>query len=307
MSVTHAVRHSGGQAVSQLRFKKNSFFLLNLIEGNTLFVDGTKIRANASIKNSWTQQRCSRHLKKIDMRIKDILSKCEAVDRSEDGCASLVTMQEELKDQDALKSRVEDILNELKAEDKQSTNTTDPECTKTHARQGSYAGYNMQSTVDEKHGLIVNSDVVNENNDRHQFAEQIEQAHATLNKKCQTACADAGYACVDELEKIDKEGIKVIVPSQRQALHEGESSFSKSHFTYDKERDCYYCPEGHRLNYQGTERSTGKRQYQIGHKKQCHRCRHYGQCTTSKRGRKIKRLHNEEVKLKLEVQRRLAQ
>ncbi len=28
-----------------------------LIEGNTLFVDGTKIRANAGIKNSWTQQR----------------------------------------------------------------------------------------------------------------------------------------------------------------------------------------------------------------------------------------------------------
>ncbi|GAG51559.1 unnamed protein product, partial [marine sediment metagenome] len=47
---------------------------LDLIEGNTLFVDGTKIRANASIKNSWTKERCSRHLKKIDKRIKEILS-----------------------------------------------------------------------------------------------------------------------------------------------------------------------------------------------------------------------------------------
>ena len=34
---------------------------LDLIEGNTLFVDGTKIRANASIKNSWTKERCNRH------------------------------------------------------------------------------------------------------------------------------------------------------------------------------------------------------------------------------------------------------
>jgi transposase len=31
---------------------------LGLIEGNTLFVDGSKIRANASIDNTWTQEKC---------------------------------------------------------------------------------------------------------------------------------------------------------------------------------------------------------------------------------------------------------
>ena len=30
---------------------------LNLIDGNTLFVDGTKINANAGIKNNWTKKR----------------------------------------------------------------------------------------------------------------------------------------------------------------------------------------------------------------------------------------------------------
>ncbi len=34
-----------------------------------------------------------------------------------------------------------------------------------HGRGGSHAGYNVQSVVDEKHGLIVSSDVVNENNE----------------------------------------------------------------------------------------------------------------------------------------------
>ena len=29
---------------------------LDLITGNSLFVDGTKIRANASIKNTWTKE-----------------------------------------------------------------------------------------------------------------------------------------------------------------------------------------------------------------------------------------------------------
>ncbi|MBC8392136.1 MAG: transposase, partial [Deltaproteobacteria bacterium] len=41
---------------------------LGLIEGNTLFVDGTKIRANASMRNNWTEQRCQKSLKNIDKR-----------------------------------------------------------------------------------------------------------------------------------------------------------------------------------------------------------------------------------------------
>ena len=56
---------------------------LGLIEGNTLFVDGSKVRANASIKNSWTKQKCLNHLKKIDERIAEILSECQSVDQAE--------------------------------------------------------------------------------------------------------------------------------------------------------------------------------------------------------------------------------
>jgi hypothetical protein len=49
-----------------------------------------------------------------------------------------------------------------------------------------------------RYGLIVSSDVVNENTDCHQFAKQIEQAHATLEHKCQVACADSGYCDLEE-------------------------------------------------------------------------------------------------------------
>ncbi len=99
------------------------------------------------------------------------------------------------------------------------------------------------------------------------------------------ACADAGYTDTVELAKIDQKEIKVIVPSQRQALHEAESPFSKSHFTYDKEQDCYICPEGHRLSCIASptrEKVSGNIGWKI---RSCvHRCRHYGQCTKSARG-----------------------
>ncbi len=39
---------------------------LNLIDGNVLFVDGSKFRANASLNQVWTEDRCKKYLEKID-------------------------------------------------------------------------------------------------------------------------------------------------------------------------------------------------------------------------------------------------
>ena len=187
-------------------------------------------------------------------------------------------------------------------DDRPYTNQTDPDCRVIKSIQGKHAGYNVQSVVDDQHGLIVQAEATTEVNDRNQFAHQIDQANDVLGKPCAIACADAGYANTDELEKIDAQGITVIVPSQRQALHEEEGPFSKSHFTYDQALDCYFCPEGHPLTFRSIEKKKNHVIYQIKHKKLCHACKHYGQCTKTKSGRSVVRLHNEEVKLKLEVQ-----
>ena len=274
---------------------------LELIEGNTLFVDGSKVRGNASIKNTWTRQRCQKHLDKIDERIKQILAECDATDEQEKGRPSLVKMKEELKDAQTLKSKVQDILEQLKSEKVKSVNTTDPECTQFHSNQGSHAGYNVQAVVDEKHGLIVSSDVVNENNDCHQFADQIEQANQTLEKKCRVACADGGYCDIDELEKIDRQDIKVIVPSGAQASGKEPGPFDKSNFKYDADNDCYICPAGEVLPYRRTEPEKRRKVYRVK-RSVCKRCRHFGVCTKGKIGRKVTRLLKEELKAKLEAQ-----
>ncbi len=65
---------------------------------------------------------------------------------------------------------------------------------------------------------------LSEVNDFNQFATQINKVNKILGKKCETACADCGYASTDDLEKIDKQGIKVIVPSQRQVTKKEPSS-----------------------------------------------------------------------------------
>lgn len=277
---------------------------LDLIGGNILFVDGTKIRANAGRHRSHDRAYYEKRLAEIDSRIEQLLDECETADQSEEGAPSYVSMDKELSKAQNLKERIKQTLDAFKEDDRKQINQTDTDCAIMHSIQGSHASYNVQSVVDERHGLIVHTEAVNATSDVNQFSRQIEGANDLLETSCKVACADAGYADTDELEKIDQQGIKVIVPSQRQALHKEESPFSKSHFIYDKEQDAYICPEGQMLRYDSTDKNTGKRHYLIVDKKLCHHCKHYGQCTESKRGRKIVRLHNEDVKIRLEAQYR---
>ena len=86
---------------------------------------------------------------------------------------------------------------------------------------------------------------------------QIEQANETLGKKCNTARADSGYADTEQLKQIDEQGIKVIVPSQRQASKKEPEEFDKERFNYDPVKDYYISPQGHKLTYAG---SDGKNQ-----------------------------------------------
>ena len=275
---------------------------LDLIAGNILFVDGTKIRANAARAKTHDQTYYEQHLSEIDGRIEQLVEECEKIDQIEEGQQSWVEMDSELTQKKHLKERIQEALKTLKETGQTQINLTDPDCAIMHSIQGSHASYNVQNVVDDKHGLIVHAEAVQEATDVNQFATQIEQAQEVLEKPCKVACADAGYADTEELQKIDAQQIKVIVPSQRQALHEEEGPFSKSHFRYDKEQNCYWCPEGHRLRYDWTDQESGKRFYQITNGKICGRCVHYGQCTSAKKGRRIARIALEEMKEKFEAQ-----
>ena len=51
-----------------------------------------------------------------------------------------------------------------------------------HSIQGSHASYNVQSVVDDKHGLIVHAEAVSETSDVNQFAQQIDKAKEILKE-----------------------------------------------------------------------------------------------------------------------------
>ena len=274
---------------------------LNLIKGNVLFVDGTKIRANAGRGRTYGRARLHKLLARMDDRIQELIDECEETDKAEKGQGSWVRIDKELVHKETLRRRIREALSAFPDDGK--INVTDPDCAIMRSSQGSHASYNVQGVVDDDNGLIVHAEPVRDTNDARQFARQVDQANDVLGSPCEVACADAGYSDVGELEKVDAKDITVIVPSQKQALHRPKDDpFDKGRFTYDPDTDTYTCPEGHTLKHSFTSKNKGKRQYRMKDGNDCRRCPHFGQCTKSPRGRNIIRLRNEEAKLKLEAQ-----
>jgi transposase len=274
---------------------------LNLIDGNTLFVDGTKIKANASIDKTWSRERGEALLKETDNRIEKLLADIEQIDQDEEHRESLVQMEKDLANKQALKQRVASVLDQLNRENKDTLNTTDPECIKVKDKQGYAAGYNMQAVVDDKNGLIVHADVVAEANDAKQLAPQIEAANTNIGGTCSTACADAGYANTKAQKEVADKNILVVVPSQRQAMKEAEGPFSKDQFSYDPKSDTYTCPVGKKLVPAGCDGYV--QQYRMESKTACLACPNFGACTSNKiRGRIVGRLVLQQEKDRFEKQ-----
>jgi transposase len=125
---------------------------LDLIAGNVLFVDGTKIRANAARGKTHDQAYYEQHLSEIDGRIEQLVEECEKIDQIEEGQKSWVEMDHELTRKKQLKERIQEALKTLKETGRTQINLTDPDCALMHSIQGSHASYNVQSVVDDKNG-----------------------------------------------------------------------------------------------------------------------------------------------------------
>ena len=282
---------------------------LNLIEGNIFFTDGSKFRANASINHTWTKDKCGEYLKKIEEQIDQIIEASEQIDAQEAQDQSLIKLKEQIHDKAKLMNNIKDVLETLTTRGKDSINTTDEDSVKAKSRQGTHAMYNVQSTVDAQHGLIVQAEAVSQSNDSNQLSQQVQKAAETVGKKPQHVCADAGFAGVEDSKKIDKD-INVIVPSQKQAQEEkgrfAIKPFDKKHFVYDHPTDEYICPQGKHLKFDGVSlQDPGQKRYQAK-ASECRACPHFGdpnsgQCTSSPRGRRIIRLADEEFKEQMEA------
>ena len=153
--------------------------------------------------------------------------------------------------------------------------------------------------VDDKHMLIVASDVVNRNDTGH-LHKMAKAAKEVLDVETLQVAADTAYYTSEDLKACEDDGIKAYVPPQEgNGKLEKEGRFGRKDFSYDANVDAYRCPAGELLRpTQGRWKNTSGRveiRY-LGRKAACAACPLRAQCLAPKASyRSIARWEHEDV------------
>jgi len=233
------------------------------IDGKILAVDGTKIRANNSRRKNYSAKKLDRHIEYINERIAKYLSDVDKNDK--------------IEELEARKARYELYKERIRSGEASEVSTTDPDSRLMKvANNGMEICYNIQTAVDGKNKLIAGALVTNEANDQCQLYKVIGSVKKNLMLDSATVLADKGYYNIEDFKNCNGDNILTIVAPQSERKIEG-IEFKKDDFTYDQEKDCYYCPVGKSLNF-FREEDNGHRRYG-GSKLICRDCEHKKVCT----------------------------
>ncbi len=240
---------------------KNTFKLFvlflkecELIGGNTVAIDGTKVRANNSKKNNYNQKKIDRHLAYIEEKTVEYLKQLEENDMNDHGL-DIKHVQSKIDRLVEAKIKYEALEKQLLCTDEPQVSTTDIDA-RALLVQGQVVevSYNLQAAVDEKHKLVVATHTLNRN-DRNALSRAAQEAKDNVQTEELTVIADKGYHNGRELQTTQNAGINTLVAMAELVNsndHGTQPAYMVSKFTYHKETDSYTCPEGQTLTTKGT-------------------------------------------------------
>jgi len=153
----------------------------------------------------------------------------------------------------------------------------------------SVLGYKDHRAVDDKHGIITATVTKAANiRDDKVFEEVLEENTTNTQVKPSTAVADSGYSYESNFEYLHSNEIQSCI-SQRGFGNIICQDFSRDHFIYDAENDCFTCPAGQKLTRLTISRNNGVVKYRA-ERQTCQSCEHLNKCVRSpKNGRVVSR------------------
>ena len=264
-----------------------------LIGGNLIAGDSTKLRAQNSKKNNFNQAKIDRHIAYIDNKLEEYTSVLSENDGDADNKEQI---KEEIQKQLERKEKYREIEKQLKESGESQISTTDPESRQIVIRNNiTEVAYNVQTTVDAKNNIPIDYKVTNQNDSR-AMGNMVQRAKSILRTNEFTALYDKGYHTGSELKTAQELGVETIVaipdvPSTSQAP---DHDYNYENFRYNSDSDTYTCPQGEVLRTNGKWYNThGRRNIFISFKqyktKACKTCPVRMKCTRSKTGRLIER------------------
>lgn len=261
-----------------------------LIGGNLIAGDSTKLRAQNSKKNNFNEKKIERHIAYIDARLEEYNSLLSTEDNDK---INKVQIQEKIVKHQHHRAKYEEMQQILKETECVQISTSDPDSRQMITRNNiTEVAYNVQATVDAKHNIPIDFKVTNQNDSKAMGA-MVRRAKTVLGRNDFTALYDKGYHTGTEFDYANKQNVEVIVAFPDVASHAPDIAFDVEHFQYNKQLDEYTCPAGNKLTSNGRwyNKSHGKTINRIKHykTKECLTCAYFEKCTKNKAGRLIER------------------
>ena len=184
---------------------------VNLI-GDELTVDGTKIRANNSIKKSFTPEITAKKLAHIENQIRqfeEYLSVVAENDTSDNAtCLDIPVSKipEKLTELKARAAKYRDFQDRF-AKGETQILETDPDCRTLHSKDGLHPTYNIQTVTDTQNHFITSFETTNANTDQGLLCKMGKAVQRELKRGCVHLIADKGYESRADIEQCLMNGI----------------------------------------------------------------------------------------------------
>jgi transposase len=264
---------------------------LGLFGAETAAVDGTKIKADNSRKRHYTKEGAEKILSKLDKKVAEYLSELDRNDsaESEEPRPNREAIEAALEKMSGRKGEIEEILEEINKNGGNPVCTTDKDAAmmKQSGGKGFDVCYNVQTSVDGKHGLIADFNATNHANDMGELSDMVERSKEALGVEKINVLADAGYSNGEEINASEEAGAACYIPKPKPSHQPDSEKFNRENFKYDAQSNTYTCPAGNEMPQVRTRERDGFKVY--ANRAACKGCPVKGQCTKSKTLREIER------------------
>ena len=245
---------------------------LDMINLNKLYLDGTKIKANASKSKTFTKEEINflsnfvdKHFEKMDEEDKkedDEFGNSNGEPKIPDNLTSRRKLNEKikeiLKDINKSKKQLDNAKEKIELEKVDKINLTDIDSKLIKMKKGlSYEqAYNCQLLVEDKSEMIVCNYLSNSANDSHETIPTMEKFKKDLKMDLKNIeiFQDNGYSNSLTADYYEKEGVVAYIPNPEMTkkLHGKEKyikKFCNDNFKFDFSRNQAICPKGHVMDF----------------------------------------------------------
>jgi len=259
----------------------------NLIGGELIAGDSTKLRAQNSKKNNYNHKKIRRHIDYIEKKLEEHNQALTLADGN-----NINLIKEEIDHRKKQRDRYQDIAKKLDkntATENPQLSTSDPDSRHQIVRgMITEVCYTAQTTVDAKHKLLIDYKLTNQN-DKKAMGMMLRRAKTILRTNQFTALYDKGYHTGSEFYIADLLDIKTLVaiPGIGRSSQAPNPKYNAEHFAYDQLSDSYTCPQGHQLTSNQTQYKARNYTFKQYKTKACKGCPVRHQCTTAKANGKV--------------------